>query len=61
MFDQEWRYSYVSPRAAELLGRSVEELVGRNAWLLFPQARFTRCRRVRESKALLHAVSGAGS
>jgi PAS domain S-box-containing protein len=36
--DREWRYTYVNRRAAELLGRSVDELLGRSPWELFPFA-----------------------
>jgi PAS domain S-box-containing protein len=35
-FDREWRYTYVSRRAAKALGKSPEEMVGRGMWELFP-------------------------
>ncbi|RYG50650.1 MAG: PAS domain S-box protein, partial [Chitinophagaceae bacterium] len=35
--DEKWNYTYVNIRAAEMHGRSVEELVGKNIWELFPE------------------------
>jgi two-component system, cell cycle sensor histidine kinase and response regulator CckA len=35
-FDKQWRYLYVSARAAQALGRSVEELTGKCMWDVFP-------------------------
>jgi two-component system cell cycle sensor histidine kinase/response regulator CckA len=35
-FDREWRFTYISRRAAEVLGKSTEEMLGRSAWDLFP-------------------------
>ncbi|MFP5219738.1 MAG: SpoIIE family protein phosphatase [Actinomycetes bacterium] len=32
----DWRYRYVSPRAAEIIGRPVEECVGAVVWEMFP-------------------------
>jgi PAS domain S-box-containing protein len=37
-FDRRWRYTYVNERAGELLGRSPDELVGRNYQEEFPEA-----------------------
>ena len=34
--DRDWRYTYVNERAGELLGRSPEELIGKNIWEEFP-------------------------
>lgn len=31
-FDREWRYTYVNPASARFLGKSSEELLGRNVW-----------------------------
>ena len=33
----DWHYRHVSPRAAELIGRPVEELVGAHVWDVFPE------------------------
>ncbi|AUV80329.1 hybrid sensor histidine kinase/response regulator [Salinigranum rubrum] len=35
--DREWRYTYVNERAAELAGRSVEELLGTCVWETSPE------------------------
>ena len=35
-FDKQWRYLYVSARAAQALGRSAEELIGKCMWDVFP-------------------------
>lgn len=36
--DREWRYTYVNTKAAEILGRRAEDLVGAHAWTEFPDA-----------------------
>ncbi len=36
--DREWRFNYVNAEAERLLGRSREELLGRNVWELYPAA-----------------------
>ncbi len=36
--DREWRFNYVNAKAERLLGRSREELLGRNVWELYPAA-----------------------
>ena len=38
IIDSEWRYTYVNNRAAELVHRPMESLLGRNIWQLFPEA-----------------------
>lgn len=38
VLDAQWRFRYVNDPAADLLGRSREELVGAHAWTLFPEA-----------------------
>jgi len=35
-FDCEWRYSYVNPATVRMLGKSREELLGKNLWELWP-------------------------
>jgi PAS domain S-box-containing protein len=37
-FDREWRYTYVNPTAAKMVGKTPEELLGRVVWELWPQA-----------------------
>ncbi|MBC7843391.1 MAG: PAS domain-containing protein [Gemmatimonadaceae bacterium] len=37
-YDREWRYTFVNDRAAAILGRRREELLGRCIWDLFPDA-----------------------
>jgi PAS domain S-box-containing protein len=37
-FDREWRYTYVNSAAAKLVGKTPEELLGKNLWELWPQA-----------------------
>ncbi|HXS95354.1 MAG TPA: PAS domain S-box protein [Candidatus Limnocylindrales bacterium] len=48
-FDREYRYTYISKRAAEILGQTPEELLGRCMWDLLPGDRDTgfqeACRR----------------
>lgn len=39
LLDEEWRFSYLNPQAERLLERSVDELLGRNVWDEFPEAR----------------------
>lgn len=39
--DQDWNITYVNPAAEQLLGRSREELVGKNHWEEFPASRGT--------------------
>ena len=35
--DRNWRYTYVNRRAAEMFGRSAEDLLGRHIWTEFPE------------------------
>ncbi len=35
--DRDWRYTFVNRRAGQLLGRSAEQLIGRNIWEEFPE------------------------
>ena len=37
-FDREWRYTYVNARAAEMLGRAPEDLLGTVVWEEYPAA-----------------------
>jgi PAS domain S-box-containing protein len=37
-YDRQWRYTYVNDKAAEILGKPKEELLGRSIWDLFPAA-----------------------
>jgi PAS domain S-box-containing protein len=36
ILDRDWRYTYVNPRAAEIAGRTVADMLGRTVWELFP-------------------------
>src|SRR6476469_8205936 len=38
VLDEVWRFSYMNPAGATLLGQTVEALVGRNVWEAFPEA-----------------------
>jgi PAS domain S-box-containing protein len=38
-FDRAWRVQYVNPRGELMLGRPAAELIGRDIWEAFPQAR----------------------
>lgn len=40
-FDAEMNYTYVNPRGAELLGRKPGDLIGKNYWVEFPEAKGT--------------------
>jgi PAS domain S-box-containing protein len=37
-YDLQWRYTYVNDKAAAVLGRSKQELIGKCIWDLFPEA-----------------------
>jgi PAS domain S-box-containing protein len=37
-FDRDWRYTYVNAAGARLLGKTPEELLGKNLWELWPLA-----------------------
>jgi PAS domain S-box-containing protein len=36
-YDKQWRYTYVSRRTAEVLGRTPEEMIGKTIWEIFPE------------------------
>src|SRR3954447_20540201 len=38
VFDRDWRFRYINPAGARLLGRSVEQLAGRGGWEECPAA-----------------------
>jgi PAS domain S-box-containing protein len=38
VLDGDWRFSYVNPSGARILGRTVGQLVGRDVWVEFPEA-----------------------
>ena len=38
ILDEEWRYVFVNTRAAEVLGRPAEDLLGKVIWEFFPEA-----------------------
>src|SRR3954470_6248025 len=38
VLDRDWRFRYINPAGARLLGRSVEQLAGRGVWEEFPAA-----------------------
>ncbi len=40
-FDPQMNYTYVNPKGGELLGRKPENLVGKNYWVEFPEAKGT--------------------
>src|SRR5689334_16133271 len=37
VLDNEWRFSYINPKAAEMTRRKPEELLGKNVWEAFPE------------------------
>jgi PAS domain S-box-containing protein len=53
-FDRDFRYVYVNPPAARMLGRAREDLVGRSPWEIFPEEA------IRESRRLLEAALAGG-
>jgi serine phosphatase RsbU (regulator of sigma subunit) len=38
VLDEAWRFSYVNPAGAQVLDRTVEDLIGRDIWIEFPEA-----------------------
>lgn len=41
MLDRQGRFTYVNPRATELLLKAATELLGRNIWEVFPEGAFS--------------------
>src|SRR5262249_9163677 len=37
VLDRQWRYVYVNDRAAQIVHRARQEMLGRNVWELFPE------------------------
>lgn len=42
VMDRQWRYTFVSERAAQLVGMRREDMIGQVVWELFPHAKGTR-------------------
>lgn len=42
VMDRDWRYTFFSERAAQILGMKREDMLGRVVWDLFPQAKGTK-------------------
>ncbi len=38
--DRDWRYTYVNSKAEEILGKQKNDLLGNNAWEVFPEATY---------------------
>ena len=38
VIDEQWRFRYINPAGARVLDHTVEELVDRNVWTMFPEA-----------------------
>jgi len=38
-FDREWKYTYVNPAAARMIGKTPEELLSKSVWDLWPHAK----------------------
>jgi PAS domain S-box-containing protein len=56
--DDEWRVTYVNDRATELLDSERDDLLGRNLWTAFPQARGTTFhRKYQQAMSTQEAVS----
>ncbi|HLK28039.1 MAG TPA: PAS domain-containing sensor histidine kinase [Puia sp.] len=36
-FDNEWNYTYLNTKAAEIIGRRAEDIIGKNIWKEFPE------------------------
>ena len=51
-FDRDFRYIYVNPPAANMLGRTREELVGRIPWEIFPEETTKDSKRILETALL---------
>jgi len=56
--DEKWRFVYINRQSARLIGRSKEELLGRNIWEAFPEVsgwKFEKeLRRAMEEEAAVH-------
>ncbi|MEO8998741.1 MAG: PAS domain-containing protein [Rhodanobacter sp.] len=35
--DRDWRYTYLNAKACNFFGRRVEDMIGRNIWVEFPE------------------------
>jgi PAS domain S-box-containing protein len=51
-FDSDWNYTYINTHGASLSGHTPEQLVGKNVWQVFPEAKGTAFERVLKSAAL---------
>lgn len=38
-FDKQWTYRHINSKAAQILGKTSEELIGKNVWALYPKAK----------------------
>jgi PAS domain S-box-containing protein len=38
IYDREWRIRFVNQRGAQILGKTPEDLIGKNVWQVFPEA-----------------------
>ena len=36
-FDNQWNYVYLNTKAAEIIGRKAEDIIGKNIWKEFPE------------------------
>jgi PAS domain S-box-containing protein len=36
--DNDWKYTFVNQKAGQMFGKQPEELIGKNAWVIFPEA-----------------------
>ena len=36
--DNDWKYTFVNQKAALMFGKQPEDLIGKNAWVIFPDA-----------------------
>jgi len=58
-FDQDWNIVYVNQKAADILGTTPEELIGKNAWSVYPQeknaAGYLNLLKAKETRQPVHA------